>query len=114
MASRLLICQGCTADAAGVELASRTAKALRDAGIDIDVAYAECLGCCATPVAIALQGDGLASYVFAGLTGIEDIGDIVATCRTWRDSPDGWIEDARACGRLRHLLRARLPALNRP
>ncbi len=75
------------------------------------VAMTDCLGACEAPITVALQGEGMASYVFSGLSGAEDVPDLVETCRLYAESPQGWIEDARRCGRLRHLLRARLPAV---
>ena len=70
------------------------------------------MGSCEKPIAVALQGKGMASYVFSGINGTEDIPDLVETCRLYAESHLGWIEDAHRCGRMRHLLRARLPAIN--
>lgn len=71
----------------------------------------ECMGACENPVAVALQGEGLATYLFAGINPEEDAADVAATCKVWLESPQGWIENALGCGRLRHCLRARIPAL---
>lgn len=109
-AHRLLICAGC-APASSFAVHIETALAAAGLATDIEVMATECLGVCVAPAAIGLQGHGKASYVFAGVAGEDDIADIVATCRLYLDSAGGWIEDARPCGRLRHLLRARLPAL---
>ena len=68
-----------------------------------------CLGPCGRPMVMALQSAGGAGYVFAGLDLNTDAEDIVATCRHYLESRQGWIEDARPCGRLRHLLVARMP-----
>lgn len=78
------------------------------------VAASDCLGPCDGPVALALDGEGRASYVFAGVSLPEDLDDLRATCRAYLHCPAGWIEDARPCGRLRFLLRARVPAARRP
>jgi len=75
------------------------------------LSYVDCMGACATPSAIALQGDGLATFLFSGLSITEDIDDIVKTCRTYLDSPNGWIQDAQSCGRLKYCLHARIPGL---
>ncbi|MDN3721950.1 DUF1636 family protein [Roseibium salinum] len=72
---------------------------------------ADCMGACEQPISLALQGEGRATYLFAGLSIPDDIEDIVATGRTYLDAENGWIEDARPCGRLRFCLRARVPAL---
>lgn len=110
--ARLLICSTCTA-ADPDRFAEALAAAISAAGLAaaIGVERSDCMGACASPIAIALQGQGLASYVFAGLQGTGDIADVIATCRVYLDSPGGEIADARRCGRLRHLLRARLPPL---
>ena len=66
---------------------------------------------CAEPIALSLQGAGRATYLFSGVRPAEDMADIEATLRLYLDSPAGWIEDARGCGRLRFCLRGRVPAL---
>lgn len=95
--------------------AERTAleTALNAAGLQDRVVLSEheCFSACAQPVSISLQREGMASYVFAGLSLVEDAKDVAATCQTYLESPGGWIEDARPCGRLRLCLRARIPAL---
>jgi predicted metal-binding protein len=35
---------------------------------------------------------------------------VLAFCHAYLAAKDGWIEDARPLGRLRHCLRARIPA----
>lgn len=87
--------------------------ALARAELDRHVSVVEhaCFSGCSEPVAIALQAEGRGSYVFSGVNVARDADDIAATCRTYLDSPKGWIEDARPCGRLRMCLRARIPAL---
>ena len=71
-----------------------------------------CLGVCTDAHAIALTGKGRASLVFCGVDPVKDMADIAATCRAWLEAEDGWIEDARPCGRLRHQLHARIPYLD--
>lgn len=110
---RLLICSSCsgTRDRAAEKQAMQAA--LSRAGLDDRVALSDhaCFSSCAEPAALALQSAGRASYVFSGINVVADADDIAATCRTYLDSPGGWIEDARPCGRLRMCLRARIPAL---
>lgn len=86
--------------------------ALRQAGLAdaVRVRQFACMGVCSRPVTIALQGDGMATCIFAGVLPETDMSDVVATCQTYLDSPNGWIEDARPCGRLRFCLTARVPA----
>ncbi|WP_306120167.1 MULTISPECIES: DUF1636 family protein [unclassified Roseitalea] len=111
---RIVVCATCTGDrlTAG-ERVSAVATAIKAAGLTdrVRIGTAECMGACAEPVALALQGAGRASYLFSGIALADDGADIGATCRAYLDSDDGWITDARPCGRLRLCLRARIPAL---
>lgn len=87
--------------------------ALDLASFDVPVAFAaqSCMNGCARPSTLALQGAGRATYFFDGVEPETDIEDILSTVRTYIAAPSGWIEDARACGRLRFCLRGRVPAL---
>nr|WP_051242939.1 DUF1636 family protein [Stappia stellulata] len=91
--------------------------ALRDAllreglGETVELVPADCLGACGEPTALALQDAGRATYLFAGVSPVNDIEDIVSTCRLYLSSPEGRIVDARPCGRLRFCLKGRIPAL---
>lgn len=76
----------------------------------VEIKESACLGPCARPSVISLQSPGQAGYVFAGIDFSQDADDLVATCTLYLSSDRGWIEDARPCGRLRHLLVARMPA----
>lgn len=87
-------------------------KALDVAGLASDVHAQSCMNACAEPVSLALQAQGRATYFFAGIDPVADQTDIVATVRAYLKSPGGWIEDATACGRLRHCLKGRVPALS--
>lgn len=111
--ARVLVCSTCTGarNRPVEEQALRTA--LNQAGLTglVRLEFGGCMNACPEPVAIGLQGEGLASYVFSGIDLIQDADDIAATCRAYLDASKGWVVDARACGRLRDRLRARLPAL---
>jgi predicted metal-binding protein len=118
--NRIVVCRTCRsseAEDAGPEdvgnVPAPLAAALREAGLDgeLDIATVDCMGACEEPVSIAFQGDGRATFLFSGVSFPGDIEDIVATSRVYLDAKDGWIEDARPCGRLRFCLRARVPAL---
>jgi len=50
--------------------------------------------------------------VFSGVDLNHDATDVVRTCQAYLESHKGWIKDARPCGRLRHKLRAKVPALD--
>lgn len=71
----------------------------------------DCMNGCARPVSMAIQGHGRATFFFTGIDPEADMGDIVATLHAYLAAPQGWIEDARSCGRLRHCLVGRVPAL---
>lgn len=111
-ALRLLVCSTCQRDSGSAEEeCARASAVFADAGIPAEVEIFACLGGCETPVSIAVQAGGRASYVFSGLSGDWPEGDIAAFCRLYLAAPDGWIEDARPAGELRFHLRARLPAV---
>jgi len=113
---KILICETCQGlgirTPGPADLAALAeAIAATDLNGRIDVASTACLSGCTDPVSIALRGEGRAAYVFSGVDLDADRADILATCRLYLESPKGWIEDARPCGRLRHCLRARIPAV---
>ena len=116
----LLICQNCPpADApqdSWRQACDDLQSALDAAGLidRITVTPSPCLGVCTSPNTIALQGESRASLVFKDVDLTTDRDDIIATCRAWLEADHGWIEDARPCGRLRHHLQARIPALPHP
>ncbi len=111
--TRILICNSCSGTRDRDAERQAVARALAEAGLAerIELAEHACFNGCQDPVALALQGAGMASYVFSGVDVVADADDIAATCQTYLDSPTGWIEDARPCGRLRLCLRTRIPAL---
>ena len=86
--------------------------ALHSAALEaqFEVAEVGCFGGCSDPSGIAFQGKGKASYVFAGTDLASDLEDVLAFCQAYLAASEGWIEDARPLGRLRHCLRARIPA----
>lgn len=86
--------------------------ALCGAGLaaQFEVAEVGCFGGCSDPSGIAFQGMGKASYVFSGTKLASDLDDVLAFCEAYLAAKDGWIEDARPLGRLRHCMRARIPA----
>ncbi len=107
----LHLCATCNVD--GFATAREGLKTALDAAdLPADVRNQSCMNACAEPVSLALQSQGRATYFFAGLDPVADRADIVATVSAYVDSPGGWIEDATACGRLRHCLRGRVPAFN--
>lgn len=87
------------------------AAALGAEGLPVALVPTPCLNACGAPVTLALQGAGRATYLFNGVDPEADRADILATVRLYLESPGGWIGDARPCGRLRHCLLGRVPAL---
>ena len=104
MTKRLVICRTC--DGPGTALA----YALRSRAAGWEVVLHECLSACAEPVSLAVQAEGKATYVFAGLTDA-DAGDVLAFAALYDACRDGWVADARPAGRLRFCLKTRVPAL---
>ena len=103
MTKRVTICETCVGS--GTALAA----ALRDLD-GWDVVMHPCFSVCDEPVAMAVQGEGSATYVFAGLTD-GDADDVRAFVALYDAAPAGWIADARSAGRLRFCLKSRVPAL---
>lgn len=108
---KLQLCADCL-DGTAPEALVAIRTALRDIGLGdrVVAGQAPCLELCDAPVAMALQKDGGACYVFSHLVPVSDAADIAATCCAYLDSATGWIDDARPCGRLRFCLTARVPA----
>lgn len=115
--NRLLVCATC--ERAEGHIARQDCAVIRGAlklaGLSdqIEVDAVPCLGGCAAPVNISLQGQGRATYVFDGLDVKTSKDDIVKLCGMFLDLDAGWIEDARPLGDLRNQLRARVPAFRR-
>lgn len=112
--ARILICSTCDGERSRAAEADEVREALARAGLAdrITFEFGGCIGACVEPIAIGLQGEGLATYVFSGLNLREDADDIAATCQAYLAARKGWILDAHPCGRLRDCLRARLPTLS--
>ena len=102
----LLICRTCLGAATG-DLAHRLRTPLGDGWAVTD---GPCMGGCARPGAIAFQSAGKATYLFGDVPAEGAEPDILAFARRYAASPDGWIVDARAFGRLRTGSLARIPA----
>lgn len=110
MTNRLTICATCAAkdaDPQGAALAEAV-RAQLPAGWD--VVMQDCMSMCDGPVAVAVQGPGKATYLFAGVTPA-DAADVLGFVGLYDAQADGWIDDARPAGRLRFCLKGRVPAL---
>lgn len=104
MSKRIVICNSC--EGPGKALAASVQGQLEG----WDVVLHDCLSVCAEPVSLAVQAQGKATYVFAGLSD-GDAADVTAFAALYDASPDGWVDDARSAGRLRFCLKSRVPAL---
>lgn len=103
MADRITVCGRCR-EGAGRMLADRLA------GEGVEVRVAECLFACGKPVALAVTGEGKATYLFAGVDPETQAGEVAAFLGLYRDAPAGEVTDARNCGQLRFCLLGRIPA----
>ena len=103
MTKRVIICETCAGP--GVALAAAMGELN-----GWDIVMHPCLSVCDEPVAIAVQGEGAATYVFAGLTDA-DADDVRVFTDLYDAAPAGWVDDARPAGRLRFCLKTRVPAL---
>lgn len=105
----LQLCDKCLGSAAALEdLKAR----LNDSEIShqVRIETIDCGETCEKPARLWIQHSEGASYQFDGLNLSADQDDILATAVACLESPNGWIEDARPCGRLRFCLIARVPA----
>ena len=101
---RVFVCQTCSTGQGPAML-----DALRSRlGDGLEVVGHDCLNLCDTPQALAFRARGKAAYLFGDLT-LDDLDDAVVFAQMWRDTGDGWIEDARPAGRLRFCLKGRIP-----
>ena len=103
MGDRITVCATCR-EGAGRALADHLGSR------GIEVRLVECLNACAAPLALAVTGEGKATYLFAGVDPEAQAEEVVAFAWLYRDAPRGEIADARPCGDLRFCLRGRIPA----
>jgi predicted metal-binding protein len=114
----VFICSTCRADdetapkgeALATALKAIFANAKEPEIRDFNIETFECMSACANPTAISFRAKGKAAYMFSGIDPLTDQQDILAFARLYIGAKDGWIEDARPCGRLRFCLLGRIPA----
>ena len=100
MGVRLTVCATCR-EGAGRALA----------GVEgTEVRMVECLNACGRPVALAVTGEGRATYLFAGVDPERQVGEVAAFLRLYEAAPAGEVLDAREAGDLRFCLIGRVPA----
>ena len=105
MGDRITVCASCR-EGEGEALAGR----LREGLPGVEVRLVECLNACGAPLALAVTGEGKASYLFGGMEPEAQAEEVVAFMALYREAPAGEVADARGIGRLRLCLRGRLPA----
>lgn len=114
----VFICSTCLKDdettpkgeSLAAELKAVFAKSSEAAIRDFNIETFACMSACANPTAISFRAKGKAAYMFAGVDPATDQDDILAFAKLYIAAKDGWIEDARPCGRLRFCLLGRIPA----
>ena len=115
---KLHICSTCLKDTEAnprgetlaAELRQLFAKSDDDAIRAISIETVECMFMCDTPTSLSFRAADKAAYLFSGIDPNLDHDDILAFAKLYTASTDGWIEDARPCGRLRFCLTGRIPA----
>lgn len=109
MTHRVVVCTTCEGtDGEGFAAALR--EVLAAEGMAFAVQEHECMSNCARPQSMAFSAPGKATYLFGNIDPARDLADTMAFARLYAASSDGWIEDARPAGRLRHCLIGRVPA----
>ncbi len=109
MTHRIIVCSTCEgADGKGFAAELRAALATTD--LKYEVRDFDCMSNCARPLSVAFSAAGKATYLFGDVDTVGDLKDVIAFASLYAKSPDGWIEDARPAGRLRHCLIGRVPA----
>lgn len=106
---RIVVCSTCE-DVDGKSFAGRLSEALAARAMAFDVQTHDCMSNCARPLSIAFSAVGKATYLFGDIDPAIDLNDTLAFARMYAGSSDGWIDDARDAGRLRHCLIGRVPA----
>lgn len=109
MSHRIVVCSTCDGTD-GKAFAARLRTVLADRGMDFAVQDHDCMSNCSRPLSVAFSAPGKATYLFGDINPEIDLSDTLAFAALYLDSPNGWIEDARPAGRLRHCLIGRVPA----
>jgi len=112
MADVITVCSACCGaggEAVGGALAEALRAALPEAGLSTQVREWPCMNSCSRPISVGFGAPEKATYLFGDVTA-QDAGDVIAFAKLYAASADGWIEDARAAGRLRQCLIGRVPA----
>ncbi len=106
---RITVCSSCEG-AGGKGFAVELRAALMGTDLQYEVRDFECMSNCARPLSVAFSASGKATYLFGDVKPVVDLKDVIAFASLYAASEDGWIEDARPAGGLRHCLIGRVPA----
>ena len=109
MSHRIVVCSTCDGSD-GKIFAARLRSALAERDMDFAVQDHDCMSNCSRPLSVAFSAVDKATYLFGDIDPEIDLSDTVAFAVLYANSPDGWIDDARPAGRLRHCLIGRVPA----
>ncbi|WP_073198543.1 DUF1636 family protein [Roseovarius marisflavi] len=109
MMHRIVVCSTCDGTD-GKSFAAALRAALAERAMAFEVQDHECMSNCGRPLSVAFSAPGKATYLFGDIDTTRDLADTLAFATLYAGCADGWIEDARAAGRLRHCLVGRVPA----
>jgi predicted metal-binding protein len=109
MMHRIVVCSTCDGTD-GKSFAAALRLALTERAMGFEVQDHDCMSNCGRPLNVAFSAPGKATYLFGDIDPARDLADTLAFAVLYAASTDGWIEDARAAGRLRHCLVGRVPA----
>jgi len=105
----ITVCSSCEGSD-GKAFAAELRAALAGTDLKYDVRDFDCMSNCTRPLSIAFSAAGKATYLFGDVDTAGGLKDVMAFASLFDASADGWIEDARPAGRLRHCLIGRVPA----
>lgn len=115
---RITICTSCRHKGRdcrpGLELIDRLRAALKAAGgllsNDFEISGVACMAGCDRPCTVAYHASAKATYLFGDIEPGQDIEDLVAFARQYRDLDDGWCSSTTRPGKLQRTTLARVPA----
>ncbi|WP_254054492.1 DUF1636 domain-containing protein [Roseovarius sp. EL26] len=106
---RIVVCSTCEG-LGGKRFAVNLRAAFAEKAMLFEVQDHDCMSNCGRALSVAFSAPGKATYLFGDIDPAKDLADTLAFAGMYAASTDGWIEDARGAGRLRHCLVGRVPA----
>ena len=113
---QILVCQTCRHKGdtcqPGLQLLERLRLAIAAAGLGdgFEVSGTACMAGCDRPCTVAWRATSKATWLFGDISPDEDIDDLVAFARLYRDLDDGWCRASDRPGKLAEHVLARIPA----